>query len=199
MVNWILFDQAGVQNTLVFTHKENYTINQKRFPAKILQKIFYTEDFTKYSVGKLSEKELIGNFIKSENLELRIDEFVELFKQGTVPIKGMYKLIDDLSRKYNLAALINEGAEWAEYKFQVTGLRSKFAYRIISGEIGLKKPDHEFYEYALKKINVKPQDCIFIDDAKKNCIAAEELEIKSIDFKDVEQLKQELNRLNIHY
>src|SRR3989344_2338485 len=82
-------------------------------------------------------------------------------------------------------------------KLDGSGFRKYFQYIIISAELGLKKPDKAFYEKALQIIKANAEECLFIDDKKKNCLGAEAIGIKSIVFKDAKQLRKELIRLGI--
>jgi HAD superfamily hydrolase (TIGR01509 family) len=91
-----------------------------------------------------------------------------------------------------LATIINEGSEWANYKLDISGFRKYFKENFISGDLGLEKPNPKIYYAALKRLNAKPEECIFIDDKEKNCEAAIKLGIKSIVFKGTTQLKKEL-------
>lgn len=47
----------------------------------------------------------------------------------------------------------------------------------LSHEINFRKPDPEIYEFVLKKHNLKPGECLFIDDTKENTEAAAALGI----------------------
>ena len=46
---------------------------------------------------------------------------------------------------------------------------------MFSCEIGLRKPNIEFYKMALKKFKIAARECIFIDDNIKNLTPFEEL------------------------
>ena len=52
--------------------------------------------------------------------------------------------------------------------FDKTGLRSKFDYILISGDVGLEKPDRKFYEKLIEGLKESPEDILFIDDRKEN-------------------------------
>ena len=67
----------------------------------------------------------------------------------------------------------------------------------FSNEVGLMKPQKEFYQYALKKIGAKPENCLFIDDKEKNVEAAKKLGINSFQFKNKEQMLKQLKRYGI--
>lgn len=51
---------------------------------------------------------------------------------------------------------------------------------VISGDIGLAKPDPAIFEYILKKYNLNPSETIFIDDQPENVDAALAMGIYSI-------------------
>ena len=51
---------------------------------------------------------------------------------------------------------------------------------VISGLIGLAKPDHAIYEYLLKTYQLDPTETLFIDDQATNCTAAQACGIASI-------------------
>lgn len=197
MIKWILIDQAKVQTYDIFTRKKSYSINGKTFRAEDLEEIFYIDDYKKLNVGQISERELIANFLGESGLDLTVDEYIELFKSDVTPIDGMEDILSQLSKRFNLAALINEGSEWAQYKFEGSGFRKYFQHSVISGDLGIKKPERAFYERALEIIGTNPEKCLFIDDRQKNCEGAEAVGIKSICFRDANQLRKELTTYGI--
>lgn len=60
---------------------------------------------------------------------------------------------------------------------------------IISGEIGLIKPDPQIYQYLLDQHNLDPQTCIFFDDQEKNVEAANQLKIHGVVCKNMNHKK----------
>lgn len=192
MINWIIFDQARVQTHDVFSRKDSYSINGKKFLAKDLEAIFFIPEYKKFSIGEIDEKELISIFLQQKNIDLDVKGYIEVFKKGIEPIEGMKSILESLSKNYQMATLINEGSEWANYKLNVSDFRKFFKKHFISGDLKVEKPNPEIYEIVLEKLNIKPEECIFVDDQTKNCIAAEKLGIKSIVFKNPVQLKKEL-------
>ena len=59
------------------------------------------------------------------------------------------------------------------------------------------KPEPETYELILDRLNAKSKDCLFIDDQEKNLTAAREIGIQTIKFVNAEQLKEDLNDIDI--
>ena len=68
---------------------------------------------------------------------------------------------------------------------------------IISGKVGLVKPDPAIFRLLLDKIGRAAEECIFIDDSSANVAAAQRLGFAAIHFRSPEQLKQELRALGI--
>jgi putative hydrolase of the HAD superfamily len=46
---------------------------------------------------------------------------------------------------------------------------------VISGEVGLRKPDEAIYRLAAERLGVEPEACVFVDDLAVNVRAAERL------------------------
>ena len=55
-----------------------------------------------------------------------------------------------------------------------------------------------YYEYFVKKTGLDPNLCVFIDDYKKNIIAARKIGFKGILFKNLKQLKKELSAFSVN-
>jgi putative hydrolase of the HAD superfamily len=45
---------------------------------------------------------------------------------------------------------------------------------VISGEVGMRKPEPQIFLHAAQLLGLEPQQCIFIDDLEANVTAAEE-------------------------
>jgi hypothetical protein len=68
---------------------------------------------------------------------------------------------------------------------------------IISGTLGVIKPQKRIFEHMLTTCGLKPGDCIFIDDQQENIEMAESLGIQGILFKDFSQLRATLCMLGL--
>jgi len=45
---------------------------------------------------------------------------------------------------------------------------------VISGEVGMRKPEREIFELVLKRIGLPADQCVFIDDMAHNIVAAQQ-------------------------
>jgi len=59
-------------------------------------------------------------------------------------------------------------------------LRDYFDIIIESAKVGIRKPDPNIYIMALNQLNLKPEDCIFLDDLGHNLKSAKKLGITTI-------------------
>ncbi len=97
----------------------------------------------------------------------------------------------DLQKNYKVY-ILSDAINVAQDDAFTQTLRLKFDGYYVSYEQGFKKPDPEAFLNVLTKTNSRPEESIFIDDTKINVIAANQLGIKSIVYKNLKQLKKEI-------
>jgi putative hydrolase of the HAD superfamily len=61
-----------------------------------------------------------------------------------------------------------------------------------SCELGVVKPDPAIYLHTVKKLNVKPEQALFIDNLQKNIEGAETVGLQAALFESAEQLQRDL-------
>lgn len=113
---------------------------------------------------------------------------------GEVP--GMKDLMKALKSKgYRLLGLSNWSTKVLDVMDKFPEIFSLLDGYLVSYKVHLLKPHKEIYEAFCNKFNVKPEDCVFIDDKAANIEGAKSVGMTGIVFKDTEQLKAELNRI----
>lgn len=127
-------------------------------------------------------------------------EFTYTLSKGITLLKELAALRHENGiKKYKLIALSN----WDYHSFILLKKRFQdifvlFDDVVVSGEMGTIKPNHEAYEFVLKKHSLKKHECIFIDDQLENIEAAKEFGIDhSLHFKNYTQIRRELSCLGI--
>lgn len=70
-----------------------------------------------------------------------------------------------------------------------------FDAAVFSSETGMRKPEKEIFDLMLAKLNVEPQEAVFIDDFYTNIRGAEVAGLYSIHFKNNEDTIREVNTL----
>nr|WP_246421882.1 HAD family phosphatase [Nocardiopsis mwathae] len=65
---------------------------------------------------------------------------------------------------------------------------------VISGEVGMRKPEPEIFRHALELTGLSPAECVFIDDIEHNVRAAVELGMTGILHRDPAETRDRLAR-----
>ncbi len=99
--------------------------------------------------------------------------------------------------RYLLATLNNESLELNRYRIERFGLKQHFELFLSSCFLGVSKPDEAIYELALRVVQHDPGACVFIDDRGLNVERAAALGIRTIHFRDPQQLRRELESLGV--
>lgn len=111
---------------------------------------------------------------------------------------GTVEILKRLKKSgYSLYGLSNWSAETfphARQKYNFFGLLDDI---VISGEVGLIKPEPEIFELMLTRIGRPANQCLFIDDALANIEQAQKMGFAVIHFQSSEQLAKELRALNL--
>jgi len=66
---------------------------------------------------------------------------------------------------------------------------------VISGEVGMRKPDREIFELALGRIGLPAGECVFIDDIPRNVAAAAQAGLVGIVHRSFDETTGELESL----
>ncbi len=82
--------------------------------------------------------------------------------------------IDRVRTEYQ-AGLLSNATSSARRFFKESGIAAHFDAITISGEEGVMKPDERIYRIALARLNVEPNEAIFVDDFSENVVAARAL------------------------
>lgn len=111
----------------------------------------------------------------------------------TGPIAETVKILEVLKRrKYPLYGLTNWSAE-TFYRIRTRyDFLDWFEDIVVSGDVGLAKPDPAIYEILLRRAGAPAERCLFIDDSPANIAAAQDLDFMTIHFQSPQQLRQAL-------
>lgn len=92
-------------------------------------------------------------------------------------------------------------SNWAKENFNVARRANpvidELADVIVSGEVGLAKPDPEIFRYALQRFGSDAATTVMIDDMQRNLDSAAEVGLPTILFTSAEQLRADLVRLRV--
>ncbi|MEU4196356.1 HAD family phosphatase [Kribbella sp. NPDC026611] len=66
---------------------------------------------------------------------------------------------------------------------------------VISGEVGLRKPEPEIFLLAARRLDLKPEDCVFIDDLQLNVDGARAVGMTAILHTEYDETRRALESL----
>ena len=124
------------------------------------------------TAAEFSEKfaPLLG--VSSENL-------VERLFGGVGPDEPMVEAVRRARKAGIRTGLISNS--WGEgLAYDEAILDELFDAVVISGDVGLHKPQPEIFLMGAERIGVAPEDCVFVDDLRENCAGAEAVGMKAI-------------------
>jgi 2-haloacid dehalogenase len=114
------------------------------------------------------------------------------------PIEGSVQILKELKAKgYPVYALSNWNRELYDQTVNDFPFLNWFDGKIISSEEGMKKPDENIYQLLFKRYDINPQTAVFIDDNGANIATAERLGLRGILFTSPENLRRDLQTLQI--
>ncbi len=117
------------------------------------------------------------------------------------PIIENVDLLHKLKETSNLSlfALTNWSAETFPVALERYHFLQHFEGIVVSGEEKTRKPFPKIYEIILDRYQIIPENAVFIDDNFDNVVAANNLGIHGIHFKNASQLAKDLISLGIKF
>lgn len=197
MIKNIVFD---IGNVLVdfgwkgFFDKFNLTDEQFERVAKAT---VYSPVWNDMDMGVYSEETLLEKFIENdpgiEDILRKIYvDFKGLLIQFDYAKPWIKELGDNGFKVYCLSNMshksVRENADALDFIAMLDG-------SVLSCHCKLCKPDKAIYELLFKRYELKPEECIFIDDLEKNVNAAIACGMKGILFKNREDAIKEIDRI----
>lgn len=112
----------------------------------------------------------------------------------TDPVPGVHAIVDALdARGVPLFAITNFSADfWPPFRRQERAFFDRFRDIVVSGEVGLLKPDPAIYYLALDRFGLRPADALFVDDRLINVEASEAVGLRAHLFTDADGLRERL-------
>ena len=84
---------------------------------------------------------------------------------------------------------------WGGTSYDRVATDELFDAMVISGEVGLNKPEPEIFRLGAERLGVAPEDCVFVDDLRENCTGAEAVGMTAILHRGADGTVPELERL----
>ncbi|QLQ16195.1 MAG: HAD family phosphatase [Micropruina sp.] len=114
------------------------------------------------------------------------------------PVPGTADVIDALlSREVPVYGLSNWSAENFNVARRAAPAIDRLADVIVSGEVGMAKPDPAIFRYALHRFGLVAGDTLMVDDTAENLHAAASVGLQTVLFTSAAALRADLERLGL--
>lgn len=157
--------------------------------------VFGSPSAARASVGEVSEEEHWQNVMKV--LKLPAAEYPRVrdeFFAGDVIDRNILNLLRSIKPKYKTGLISNAWSGLRAY-IEREKFDDAFHHMVISAEVKAVKPDPKIYRIALERLQVKPNEAVFVDDLIENIEACEKLGMKGIRFTDAESALKQLRAM----
>lgn len=184
------FDWQGFFDSLGFTGE----VYEKVANATVLSELW-----NEFDRSKMSDEEILKGFLgKAPEYETEIMRFWDNLGNSIICYDYTYEWIRSLKeRGYHVYLLSNFPRRLYSQCIDELAFVEEVDGAIFSYEVQLTKPEHGIYEELLKKYQLDPTECVFLDDNRNNIIAANELGMATIHFHTKSQAEEELKGLGV--
>lgn len=128
-----------------------------------------------------------------------VDLYVENFPRTlTGPVPGSAALVDELTQAgVPLYGLTNWSAELFHHAIPAAPAITKLRGIVVSGEVGLAKPDPAIFDLTTERFHLTPQRTVFVDDSPRNVEAAAERGYVAVHFTTTQDFRARLRDLGV--
>ena len=193
----LLVDYGGVLTTSVWDSFRDFCLSEGLELDKV-RKLFREDPealklLRRLEVGELNEEEFSQLFAPLLGLEDRHEGLVDRLFAGMQPDEPMIEALRRARAARLKTALVSNS--WGHGRYDRAAFPELFDGVVISGEVGLHKPQPEIFELAAERVDLEPSDCVFVDDLRENCAGAEAVGMVAVLHRDTSQTLDRLEQL----
>jgi 2-haloacid dehalogenase len=191
----VVFDLGGV-----LVHWDPRLLYRKLLPSedaveRFLATVCTPEWNERMDAGLSLDQGIAERIERFPHHEPLIRAYGERFAEMMLPMPGTIALLDELrTRDVALYALSNWAAETFAATRHLFPFLDGFDGLVISGKIGVAKPDPRIFSHLLDAHRLDARELLFVDDRAKNVEAARAVGIEGVLFEGASGLRAELGR-----
>ncbi len=144
------------------------------------------------------ERALAGLLLTTEGGPVLADGLLKRMFGASVVQPEMLDLIRELRSSGLKIGLLSNSWGGAEDGYPRDILAELFDATVISGLVGMRKPEERIFRLAADQLGLEPAECVFVDDMEGNITAASALGFGVVYHKDPAVTKAELLELLAH-
>jgi putative hydrolase of the HAD superfamily len=192
----LLVDFGGVLTSNVFDSFRDFCVAERLDPGAVRQ--LFRENpralelVRGLEVGALTEDEFGERFGELLEVEDRTGLVDRMFG-GLRPDEEMLAVLRRARAAGVRTGLISNSMGAGRYDRD--SFPELFDGVVISGEVGVHKPQPEIYRLGCERVGLPPVECVFVDDLRENCDGAEAVGMTAVLHRGAETTVPELERL----
>jgi len=194
----LLVDYGGVLTTNVFDSFREFCVDESIDPTRV--KRLFREDpsalaaVRSLETGEISEEEFGERF--GELLDLAAERRAGLVERMFGYIRADEEMLDALrqARTQGVRTGLISNSMGAD-RYDRSTFPELFDGVVISGDVGLHKPQAAIFELGCERVGLAPKDCVFVDDLHENCAGAEAIGMTAVLHRGAESTLPRLEEL----
>jgi len=195
-IGGVLVDESGVEAREYIAKRHGFSVEDFwDYAKKNLDRSYRGElDAVDFFGGLISELGIEG--VSAEEL---VGEWLEIREKTTRMDEVVKETLDNLKGRYLLGVLSNS-TELNERVSVRKDCYGDFDLKILSFEVGFRKPEREIFEVLIERLRekgVEAEETVFVDDREENLLSARELGIGTLLFEDGESMIRDLRGLGV--
>jgi epoxide hydrolase-like predicted phosphatase len=147
--------------------------------------------------GHLSDAEfsvaLAARLRRADGTALPSDGLLRTMMAGLVPNSSPMVAVVLRARRQGVRTALLSNSWGLDY--DRTGWDALFDAVVISGEVGLRKPEPEIYRLTAERLGLGPEECVFVDDLAPNVRGAAAVGMVGVHYVDHGRVVTELEEL----
>jgi putative hydrolase of the HAD superfamily len=133
--------------------------------------------------GRLTEAEFEPRFAEMLGVE-RSQGLIDRLFAGMQPDEPMLAAVAAAQRAGVRTGLLSNS--WGQGRYDRSRFDTLFDAVVISGEVGMRKPDPRIYGLAAERLGLPPERCVFVDDLPGNLKPAREIGMATVAHRDAD-------------
>jgi putative hydrolase of the HAD superfamily len=121
--------------------------------------------------GAEFEQILAARLLRVDGAAVAAEGLLRRMFAASLPVPAMYDTIRTLRAAGFSTALLSNS--WGCDEYPRADFPGLFDTVVLSGEVGMRKPEKEIFLHAAETLGLAPTECVFIDDMEANVAAAQ--------------------------
>jgi putative hydrolase of the HAD superfamily len=177
----LLVDFGGVLTTSVFGSFRAFCEAEGLLPDTVRDRFMKDplarELLADLETGRLPEAEFEAKFAAVLEIDCP-DGLIDRLFAGMRPDEAMLDAVRAARRAGVRTGLISNS--WGHGRYDRTRFPALFDGVVISGEVGVRKPDPRIYEMGARELDLAPRACVFVDDLPGNLKPAQAIGMTTV-------------------